>query len=156
MLGWRVKRGYRCLKAMHIMSSPPVCIQLVDKVSRIVSILKTYPHNGFPVVDRISEDGTPGHLCGLILRSQLVVIINHRYFDERKRDWQPDISIETFRNEYPRYPSIEVIWLNPNTSTDDSNHCIFFLFISHTGRANSSKRFSVFNKFENVHESFGS
>lgn len=108
MLGWRVKRAYRCLKAMHIMSSPPVCIQLVDKVSRIVDILKTYPHNGFPVVDRINEDGTPGHLCGLILRSQLVVIIYHRYFHERKQDWQPDISIETFRNEYPRYPSIEV------------------------------------------------
>lgn len=79
MLGWRVKRPYRCLKAMHIMSTPPVCIRLVDKVSRIVSILKTYPHNGFPVVDHIYEDGTPGHLCGLILRSQLVVIINHRY-----------------------------------------------------------------------------
>lgn len=109
MLGWRVKRPYRCLKAMHIMSNPPVCIQLVDKVSRIVDILKTYPHNGFPVVDRFHEDGTSGHLCGLILRSQLVVIIKHRYFDERKRDWQPDISIETFRNEYPRYPSIEVI-----------------------------------------------
>lgn len=80
MLGWRVKRAYRCYKAMNIMSDPPVCIQLNDKVSRIVEILKKYAHNGFPVVDRISADGTPGHLCGLILRSQLVVIIYHRYF----------------------------------------------------------------------------
>lgn len=108
MLGWRVKRSYRCLKAMNIMSSPPVCIQLRDKVSRIVEILKNYPHNGFPVVDQIDADGTPGHLCGLILRSQLVVIIYHRYFVEREPEWLDDISIETFRNEYPRYPSIEV------------------------------------------------
>lgn len=108
MLGWNVKRAYRCLKAMNIMSCPPVCIQLHDKVSRIVEILKKYPHNGFPVVDRIADDGTPGHLCGLILRSQLVVIIRHRYFVELERQWLPDITIETFRNEYPRYPSIEV------------------------------------------------
>lgn len=108
MLGWRVKRPYRCLKAMHIMSSPPICIQLQDKVSRIIEILKKYPHNGFPVVDHIDKDGTPGHLYGLILRSQLVVIIRHQYFVERERQWMPDISIEKFRNEYPRYPSIEV------------------------------------------------
>lgn len=108
MLGWRAKRSIRCYKAMNVMSSPPVCIQLHDKVSRIIDILKKYPHNGFPVVDKIDEDGTPGHLCGLILRSQLVVIIHHRYFVEREHDWLADISIETFRNEYPRYPSIEV------------------------------------------------
>lgn len=108
MLGWRVKRAYRCLKALHIMSTPPICIKLEDKVSRIVEILKTYPHNGFPVVDRIDADGNPGHLCGLILRSQLIIIIYHRYFVEREVLWQPDITIETFRNEYPRYPSIEV------------------------------------------------
>lgn len=108
MLGWRIKRAYRCYKAMNIMSTPPVCIQLRDKVSRIIEILKKYPHNGFPVVDRIGEDGTPGHLCGLILRSQLVVIIHHRYFVELESIWLQHITIETFRNEYPRYPSIEV------------------------------------------------
>lgn len=108
MLGWRVKRAYRCLKAQNIMSDPPVCIKLRDKVSRIVEILKTHPHNGFPVVDDIYEDNKPGHLCGLILRSQLIIIIFHRYFVEREALWQPDITIETFRNEYPRYPSIEV------------------------------------------------
>lgn len=108
MLGWRVKRPYRCLKSMNIMSSPPICIQLNDNVGRIIDILKKYSHNGFPVVDRIGKDGTPGHLCGLILRSQLVVIIHHRYFVEIEHQWQPDICIETFRNEYPRYPPISV------------------------------------------------
>lgn len=119
MLGWRVKRAYRCYKAMNIMSDPPVCIQLNDKVSRIVEILKKYAHNGFPVVDRISADGTPGHLCGLILRSQLVVIIYHRYFVELEHNWLDHLSIETFRNEYPRYPSIEV----------SSNYLFLFTFL---------------------------
>lgn len=109
MLPWRVKRAYRCLKAMNIMSQPPICIQLKDKVDRIVQILKSYPHNGFPVVDHIDENGNPGRLCGLILRSQLIVIIMQRYYNELKNQWLPDVSIETFRNEYPRYPSIDLI-----------------------------------------------
>lgn len=109
MLGWRVKRSYRCLKAINIMSQPPICIRLKDSVERIVDILKTCPHNGFPVVDRIDQNGKPGHLCGLILRSQLIVIIMQRYYDELKDQWFPDITIETFRNEYPRYPSIDLI-----------------------------------------------
>lgn len=108
MLGWRVKRPYRCLKALQIMSHPPVCIRLRESVSRIIEVLKTCPHNGFPVVDRIGEDGLPGHFCGLILRSQLVIIVKHRYYVELEKQWLPDVSIETFRNEYPRYVSIEV------------------------------------------------
>lgn len=108
MLGWRVKRAFRSLQASHIMSTPPVCIKLQDKVSRIVEILKTYPHNGFPVVEHIDDNGNAGNLCGIILRSQLVLIIYHRYFVEREALWQQNITIETFRNEYPRYPSIEV------------------------------------------------
>lgn len=111
MLGWRVKRAYRCLKAMDIMAQPPTCIRLNEKVERIVKILRECSSNGFPVVDHIDEDGTPGHLCGLILRSQLIVILKHRYFRELKRNWKDDISIVTFRNEYPRYPSILVIYL---------------------------------------------
>lgn len=109
MLEWHVKRAYRCLKAGQIMAQPPVCIRMQEKVSRIVEILKTCRHNGFPVVDKIDENGIPGHLCGLILRSQLIVIIKHRYYVELERSWLPNVSIETFRNEYPRYSSIEVI-----------------------------------------------
>lgn len=109
MLGWRVKRPYRCLKAANIMAQSPICIRLKDKVANVVDLLKTYPHNGFPVVDHIDENGNPGHFCGLILRSQLIVIIMQRYYDEIKDQWGPDISIETFRNEYPRYQSIDLI-----------------------------------------------
>lgn len=109
MLGWRVKRSKRCLKAMHIMSAPPVCICLREKVGVIVDILKKCTHNGFPVVENVDDEQQPGSLQGLILRSQLIIIIKHQYFEELERQWKPDISIETFRNEYPRYPSIETI-----------------------------------------------
>lgn len=55
MLPWRVKRSIRCLKALEIMSKPPVCIKLREKVGYIVQILKTYSHNGFPVVDDVQD-----------------------------------------------------------------------------------------------------
>lgn len=147
MLGWRVKRPYRCLKAMHIMSSPPICIQLHDKVSRIVEILKKYPHNGFPVVDRIDEDGNPGHLCGLILRSQLVVIIRHQYFVEREKLWLPNISIETFRNEYPRYPSIEVCRIK-----NDLNNNLIFNIFPPIDCSNIKQRPEIFYKLKDIYE----
>lgn len=51
MLSWRVKRSYRCLKAKQIMSRPTICIRLRDKVTRVIEILRQFPHNGFPVVD---------------------------------------------------------------------------------------------------------
>lgn len=109
MLGWRVERSKRGLKAIEIMSAPPICIRLCEKVNVIVDILRNCSHNGFPIVDGIDpRTNTPGHLHGLILRSQLIVILKHRYFEELEHEWLPNISIETFRNEYPRYPSIQV------------------------------------------------
>ena len=55
MLPWRVKRPFRCLRANQIMSQPPVCIQMREKICYILHILKKYPHNGFPVVDQVPE-----------------------------------------------------------------------------------------------------
>lgn len=107
MLGWRVKRSKRCLKAMHIMSTPPVCIRLREKVGNVIDILRKYPHNGFPIIDEHDEFGEAGTLQGFMLRSQLIVIIKHRFYEEFERQWKPEISIETFRNEYPRYPLIQ-------------------------------------------------
>lgn len=109
MLHWRVKRSKRCLKSMHIMSTPPICIRLREKVGIIVDILKKTTHNGFPIIDDYDENGTPGNLLGLMLRSQLTVIIKHKLYEEFEQQWKPDVSIETFRNEYPRYPLIQNI-----------------------------------------------
>lgn len=55
MLSWAVDASLRWKDASHIMRSNPVCIQMQEKVSVIVDILKQTQHNGFPVVDEISE-----------------------------------------------------------------------------------------------------
>lgn len=55
MLPWRVKRSIRWEKASKIMSSSPICVRLNERVDYIVHILKTYPHNGFPVVDDVTN-----------------------------------------------------------------------------------------------------
>jgi len=54
--------------------------------------------------DRRSE----GRVCGIILRSQLIVILLKSLYVENKRFWLPETSIQTFRDVYPRYPSIKV------------------------------------------------
>lgn len=116
MLPWRVKRAKRCLKAVHIMSTPPICIQLRENVGVIIDLLKKSTHNGFPIVENCDENGAPGSLLGLILRSQLIVIIKHKLYEEFEQHWKPDISIEKFRNEYPRYPLIQVSSMDQNSS----------------------------------------
>lgn len=54
------------------------------------------------------SDRNNGPLKGFILRHQLIVILKNKYFEEKKRFWIDDVSIENFRDEYPRYPSIKV------------------------------------------------
>lgn len=54
--------------------------------------------------DRRSE----GRVCGIILRSQLIVILLKSLYVENQRFWQPETTIQTFRDVYPRYPSISV------------------------------------------------
>jgi chloride channel 7 len=56
----------------------------VENVGRIVEILRSTRHHGFPVVDRIdasiddSQYPNYGHLQGLVLRSQLIVLLKRK------------------------------------------------------------------------------
>ncbi|XP_062202508.1 chloride channel protein CLC-a-like [Phragmites australis] len=66
-----------------------VTLQVVEKVSTIVEVLRSTSHNGFPVLDRprpcVSE------LHGLVLRSHLVAVLKKRWFLPEKRrteDWE--------------------------------------------------------------------
>lgn len=110
MLPWNLKPFYQRLNARHIMSSPVVCIQVKEQASNIYAMLKRYPHNGFPVVERRQEEGgyTYGRLVGFMLRHQLITILKKGLFEEEKTEWLPTITQDTFLSEYPRYPSIEV------------------------------------------------
>lgn len=54
-----------------------------------------------------------GKLRGLILRSQLIVLLQNKVFNERAELWESannvkNLNLKMFRNEYPRYPTIQV------------------------------------------------
>ncbi|KAL6623157.1 hypothetical protein ACP70R_033036 [Stipagrostis hirtigluma subsp. patula] len=66
-----------------------VTLQVVERVSTVVDVLRCTSHNGFPVVDR----PRPGvsELHGLVLRSHLVAVLKKRWFlPERRRteEWE--------------------------------------------------------------------
>lgn len=51
MLPWHIGHDLHKLKAMNIMTSNPISITKIVKVSQIVNILKNCSHNGFPVIE---------------------------------------------------------------------------------------------------------
>ncbi|KAH8401806.1 hypothetical protein KR009_008041 [Drosophila setifemur] len=108
MLPWEPLPKYKGLAARELLSSPVVCIKLRDSAHYIYKVLKKCDHNGFPVVDDVQGDRrSEGRVCGIILRSQLIVILLKSLYVENKRFWLPETSIQTFRDVYPRYPSIK-------------------------------------------------
>ncbi|EDV56287.1 uncharacterized protein Dere_GG20318 [Drosophila erecta] len=110
MLTWEPLPQYKGLTAREILSSPVVCIKLRDSAHYIYEMLKKCDHNGFPVVDDVGGDRrSEGRVCGIILRSQLIVILLKSLYVENKRFWLPETSIQTFRDVYPRYPSIKSV-----------------------------------------------
>lgn len=72
------------------------------------SIVIHNPESVISIEFNLQTNRVNGRLCGLILRSQLIVILKRKYFEECKRHWEDRVSIEDFRSEYPRYPSIDV------------------------------------------------
>jgi chloride channel 7 len=110
MLPWHCPDKYLNMKAKKIMSDSVVCVRMKESAEFIIHILRSTSFNGFPVVDEVDENNRAnGRLRGFILRSQLIVILKRSFFEETKRFWESTISINAFRNEYPRYPSIAEI-----------------------------------------------
>lgn len=58
-----------------------------------------------------------GRLRGLILRSQLIVLLQNKVFNEYTDRWEGDLSIKMFRDEYPRYPTIEKVNISEEEKT---------------------------------------
>lgn len=123
ILPWHTPIKLINMKAKKIMSEEVVCVRMTENVNYIVNILKTTSHNGFPVVDQDDQQNrNNGRLRGIILRSQLILILKRSWFEETKRFWKSTVSIEAFRNEYPRFPSIKDIRISKDMS--DSNYTI--------------------------------
>jgi len=51
------------------------------------------------------------------LRSQLIVLLKNKIFNEYAEIWEKYLDIEMFRNEYPRYPTIEEIDITDEEKT---------------------------------------
>ncbi|XP_044253357.1 H(+)/Cl(-) exchange transporter 7 [Tribolium madens] len=112
LLPWEPPPLVHNIYASEVMSHPVVTLKCVENVGHIVELLKLTSYNGFPVVDPPltdqSEVTTYGRIRGLILRSQLIVILKKKIFNENSDFWG-DINVGIFRDEYPRYPTIEQV-----------------------------------------------
>uniref|UniRef100_A0A8K9V278 Chloride channel protein n=1 Tax=Oncorhynchus mykiss TaxID=8022 RepID=A0A8K9V278_ONCMY len=107
------------LTAREVMGAPVTCFNRIEKVGTIVDVLSNTStnHNGFPVI-------VPVAICGLILRSQLIVLLKHKVFVElaRSRLTQRKLQLKDFRDAYPRFPPIQSIHVS-----QDERECMMDL-----------------------------
>uniref|UniRef100_A0A8C4PZB8 Chloride channel protein n=1 Tax=Eptatretus burgeri TaxID=7764 RepID=A0A8C4PZB8_EPTBU len=103
------------IASSDVMSHPVVCFQRIEKVGHVVDLLSdaTCNHNGFPVVDEQDGGGSDhfGKLRGIILRSQIIVLLKHKAFIERGKYGMLGyrLTLKDFRDAYPRFPPIQSI-----------------------------------------------
>uniref|UniRef100_A0A3B3CQJ2 Chloride channel protein n=1 Tax=Oryzias melastigma TaxID=30732 RepID=A0A3B3CQJ2_ORYME len=119
-LHWEAPATSHWLTAREVMSSPVTCLNRIEKVGTIVDVLSNTStnHNGFPVVMQ------PAKLCGLILRSQLIVLLKHKVFVELagSRLSRRKLQLKDFRDAYPRFPPIQSIHVS-----QDERECLMDL-----------------------------
>lgn len=113
ILPWEAPPLSNNIYASEIMNHPVVTLKTVENVGHVLALLKCVTFNGFPVVDPPNSDQTEIHtyrkLRGLILRSQLIVLLKNKIFNEYEQEWEKFLDIKIFRNEYPRYPTIDQV-----------------------------------------------
>ncbi|XP_058891354.1 H(+)/Cl(-) exchange transporter 7 isoform X3 [Acipenser ruthenus] len=125
-LHWEAPATSHALTAREVMSSPVTCFSRLEKVGNIVDVLSNAAmnNNGFPVVSEFSASDEPGRLCGLVLRSQLIVLLKHKVFVERAHSSliQRKLQMKDFRDAYPRFPPIQSIHVS-----QDERECMMDL-----------------------------
>ncbi|KAJ0081154.1 hypothetical protein Patl1_12422 [Pistacia atlantica] len=73
----------RQLVALDVVSGPLITFSGVEKVETILHALRTTGHNGFPVIDNPPFSDAP-ELCGVVLRSHLLVLLKGKFFSKDK------------------------------------------------------------------------
>ncbi|KAJ6656012.1 hypothetical protein lerEdw1_004597 [Lerista edwardsae] len=125
-LHWEAPVTSHSLTAREVMSTPVTCLRRIEKVGTIVDILSdpSANHNGFPVVESVPDSEQVVGLCGLILRSQLIVLLKHKVFVERAdlSLVQRRLKLKDFRDAYPRFPPIQSIHVS-----QDERECMMDL-----------------------------
>ena len=72
-------RKLATLMASEIMVPAPICFPTIASVSDVLRCLQSSGHHGFPVVEIVEgSGGREGRLEGLVLRSQLLVLLKER------------------------------------------------------------------------------
>lgn len=121
LLPWEPPPLSNNIYASEIMSHPVVTLKTVETVGHVLELLKCVTFNGFPVVDPPSSDEIEihsyGQFRGLILRSQLIVLLQNKIFNEYSANWDKILSIKMFRKEYPRYPTIDQVTVTEEEKT---------------------------------------
>ncbi|GMH24457.1 hypothetical protein Nepgr_026300 [Nepenthes gracilis] len=73
----------RQLVASDVVTGPLVTLSGVEKVGNVVLALRLTGHNGFPVIDEPPLSDAP-ELCGLVLRSHLLVLLKGKKFTKQR------------------------------------------------------------------------
>ncbi|KAG8253736.1 H(+)/Cl(-) exchange transporter 7 [Homalodisca vitripennis] len=113
LLAWEPPPLSFSMDTRTFMSHPVTTLQPIESVRRVVHVLKTRTYNGFPVVDPIIPTGDGissfGRMRGLILRNQLIVMLQNKIFNISSDT--NAINIQLFRRIYPKFPTINDISL---------------------------------------------
>ncbi|KAF7820598.1 chloride channel protein CLC-c-like isoform X1 [Senna tora] len=73
----------RNLIARDVVSGPLITFSGIERVGNILHALRTTGHNGFPVIDEPPFTDAP-ELCGLVLRSHLLVLLKGKNFSKER------------------------------------------------------------------------
>lgn len=71
------------LVARDVVTGPLFTFSGIERVGNIIHVLKTTGHNGFPVIDEPPFSDAP-ELCGLVLRSHLLVLLKGKMFSRER------------------------------------------------------------------------
>lgn len=81
---------------VDVMKPNVVTIREVETLKRVLEILQTTTHNGFPVVKKVNENRRQVY-CGFILRKQLLILLDRqKYYDKDSRITPETIDFKTY------------------------------------------------------------
>ncbi|BFZ17897.1 hypothetical protein BsWGS_20936 [Bradybaena similaris] len=159
ILGWEPLPLSTNLSAKAVMSHPVTVFRMKEPVERIIRVLKEELHNGFPVVEDydpqnpVIVDGceTFGSFRGLILRSQLVMMLQKKLFMENPEinNVINNLKMAEFNECYPRYTPIQKISISPVEKLFTMDLAPF-INQSHFVVLESASYSSIFRKFRSL------
>jgi chloride channel 7 len=114
----------------HIMTQPVITLMEIERVGRVVEILNTTSHNGFPVVNR------DGRLRGLILRKTLCSLLKLKAYATPTLEalQQADggiplaqasnVGYDAIERTYPNYPDVTAVKLDDKELVRSISHIV--------------------------------